>query len=110
MILPWLIFNAKIYNYCKDFTLSYLPTLKELINSSVIPDIEDRMDELYVIIADKKNNSLQEAKDELDDLIEFRNDLKDVLTDIDNQEITEQECKDIIEDILSAQRGDDDFK
>jgi len=88
--------------------VSYLPTLQELIISSVIPDIEDRMDELYAIIADKKNSSLQEAKDELDDLTAFRDDLKEILVDIECNEITEDECKELIEDILEAKQADDE--
>ncbi len=88
--------------------MSYLPTLQELITSSVMPDIEDRMDELYAIIADKKNTSLQEAKDELDDLTEFRDDLKEILVDIECNEITEDECKELIEDILEAKQADDE--
>lgn len=88
--------------------MSYLPTLQELITSSVMPDIEDRMDELYAIIADKKNSSLQEAKEELDDLTAFRDDLKEILVDIECNEITEDECKELIEDILEAQQEDDE--
>jgi len=88
--------------------VSYLPTLQELITSSVMPDIEDRMDELYAIIADKKNSSLQEAKEELDDLTAFRDDLKEILVDIECNEITEDECKELIEDILEAQQEDDE--
>ncbi len=88
--------------------MSYLPTLQELITSSVMPDIEDRMDELYAIIADKKNTSLQEAKDELDDLTAFRDDLKEILVDIECNEITEDECKELIEDILEAKQADDE--
>jgi hypothetical protein len=88
--------------------MSYSQKLEELIKESVLPDIEDRMDELYEVIADKKNDSIDEAKEELDELIEFRDDLKDILVDIECGEIEDDECKEIYEDILSAQEGDDD--
>ena len=88
--------------------MSYSQKLEELIKESVLPDIEDRMDELYEVIADKKNESIEEAKEELDELIEFRDDLKDILVDIECGEIEDDECKEIYEDILSAQEGEED--
>ncbi len=88
--------------------MSYLPKLNELINNSVIPDIEERIDELYVVIADKRNSLLDEVKEELEELAEFRDDLKDILNDIQCGEITEDECKEIMNDILQAQAGNDD--
>ncbi|MBU0632427.1 hypothetical protein KKA17_07270 [bacterium] len=88
--------------------MSYSQQLEELIKESVIPDIEDRMDELYTIIADKKNESIEDAKEELEELIEFRDDLKDVLVDIECGEIEEDECKEMIDDILAAQEGDEE--
>jgi hypothetical protein len=88
--------------------MSYSQKLEELIKESVIPDIEDRMDELYTIIADKKNESIEDAKEELEELIEFRDDLKDVLVDIECGEIEEDECKEMIDDILDAQKGDEE--
>ena len=88
--------------------MSYSQKLEELIKESVIPDIEDRMDELYTIIADKKNESIDDEKEELEELIEFRDDLKDVLVDIECGEIEEDECKEMIDDILAAQAGDEE--
>ena len=86
----------------------YSQQLEELIKETVIPDIEERMDELYTIIADKKNESIDDEKEELEELIEFRDDLKDVLVDIECGEIEEDECKEMIADILEAQQGDEE--
>ena len=82
--------------------------LEEMIKQSVLPDIEDRMDELYEVIADKKNESIEEAKEELEELIEFRDDLKEILVDIECGEIEEDECEEIFNDIISAQTEEDD--
>jgi|APCry1669189101_1035198.scaffolds.fasta_scaffold11015_1 predicted transcriptional regulator len=82
--------------------------LEEMIKQSVLPDIEDRMDELYEVIADKKNESIEEAKEELEELIEFRDDLKEILVDIECGEIEEDECEEILNDIISAQTEEDD--
>lgn len=88
--------------------MSYSLQLNELITTSVIPDIEERMDELYAIIADKKNDLLDEIKEELTELTEFRDDLREILVDIECDEITTEECKEIIDDILQAQRDDEE--
>ena len=88
--------------------MSYSQKLEELIKQSVLPDIEDRMDELYEIIADKKNESIDEAKEELEELIEFRDDLKEILVDIECGEIEDDECQEIYEDILSAQTEEEE--
>jgi DNA-binding transcriptional regulator YhcF (GntR family) len=82
--------------------------LAELIHESVIPDIEERMDELYTFIADKKNSSITDAKKEIEELSEFREDLKNVLIDIECGEMSEEECQEMLEDILSAQEAQED--
>jgi hypothetical protein len=88
--------------------MSYSQKLEALVKESVIPDIEERMDELYAIIADKKNSSIEDAKEEIEELIEFRDDLKDILVDIECGEIDEDECKEIFDDIVSAQQGSEE--
>lgn len=88
--------------------MSYTQKLEELIKESVIPDIEDRMDELYTIIADKNNDSIEDAKEELEELQEFRDDLKDVLVDIECGEIDEDECKEMYDDIIEAQTAEEE--
>ncbi|MFA5232798.1 MAG: hypothetical protein WC390_00220 [Sulfurimonas sp.] len=87
--------------------MSYAQQLQELITKSVIPDIDERLDEIFQEIADSKEASI-DAKDEIEDLREFKADLQDVLEDIANNDIDEDECKELIDDILEAQKGDDE--
>lgn len=87
--------------------MSYAEQLKELITKSVIPDIDDRLDEIFEEISDSKEASI-DAKDEIEELREFKADLQDVLEDIANGDIEEDECKEMIDDILEAQKGDDE--
>jgi uncharacterized phage infection (PIP) family protein YhgE len=87
--------------------MSYAQQLQELITKSVIPDIDERLDEIFQEIADSKEASA-DAKDEIEDLREFKADLQDVLEDIANNDIDEDECKELIDDILEAQKGDDE--
>lgn len=87
--------------------MSYAEKLKELITKSVIPDIDDRLDEIFEEISDSKEASA-DAKEEIEELREFKADLQDVLEDIASGDIEEDECKEMIDDILEAQKGEDE--
>lgn len=90
--------------------MSYAQQLEELITKNVIPDIDDRLDEIFEEIADNKEAG-DDAKEEIEELREFKADLQDVLDDINSGDIEEDECKELIDDILEAQKGseEDDF-
>ena len=90
--------------------MSQAQKLEELLTKSVIPDIEDRLDEIFEEIADNKEAS-EDAKEEIEELREFKADLQDVLNDIKTGDIDEDECQELIEDILEAQKGpeEEDF-
>ena len=84
--------------------------LEELLTKSVIPDLDERLDEIFEEIADNKE-ATEDAKEEIEELREFKEDLQDVLTDIANGDIDEDECRELIEDITDAQKGnpEEDF-
>jgi len=91
--------------------MSYAQELKKLIEESVIPDIDESLDAIFEEIADNKE-ATEDAKEEIEELREFKSDLQDVLTDIESGDIEEDECKEIIDDILEAQKAgeeEDDF-
>jgi len=87
--------------------MSYIEKLEELLTKSVIPDLDERLDEIFEEIADNKEAS-EDAKEEIEELREFKADLQDVLSDITSGDIEEDECKELIDDILEAQKGDDE--
>ena len=87
--------------------MSQAQKLEELLTKIVIPDIDERLDEIFAEIADSKEASA-DAKEEIDELREFKADLQDVLTDLENGDIDEEECKELIDDILEAQQGEDE--
>ena len=87
--------------------MSYLEELEELLTKSVIPDLDERLDEIFEEIADNKEAS-EDAKDEIEELREFKSDLQDVLEDIQSGDIDEDECKELIDDIKDAQKGDEE--
>ncbi len=87
--------------------MSYIEKLEELLIKSVIPDIDERLDEIFQEIADNKE-ATQDAKEEIEELREFKADLQDVLDDIQSGDIDEDEAKELIDDILDAQKGDEE--
>jgi len=86
--------------------MSQAQKLEELLTKSVIPDIDERLDEIFEEIAGNKEAS-EDAKEEIDELREFKADLQDILTDIQSGDIEEDECEELINDILEAQKGDE---
>jgi len=87
--------------------MSQAEKLEELLTKSVIPDLNERLDEIFEEIADNKEAS-EDAKEEIDELREFKDDLQDVLDDIQSGDIDEDECKELIDDILVAQKGNEE--
>jgi len=87
--------------------MSQAQKLEELLTKVVIPDIDERLDEIFAEIADNKEAS-EDSKEEIEELREFKADLQDILTDLKNGDIDEDECQELIDDILEAQKGDDE--
>ena len=90
--------------------MSYSQQLEELITKNVIPDIDDRLDEIFEEISESKEAG-EDLKEEIEELREFKADLQDVLEDLKSGDMEEDECKELIDDILDAQKEsqDDDF-
>lgn len=89
--------------------MSYTQQLEELLTKSVIPDLDERLDEIFEEIAGNKE-ATEDAKEEIEELREFKEDLQDVLNDIQSGDISEDECLELIRDIEEAQKdslGDD---
>lgn len=73
--------------------------LKELIEKTVMPDIEDRLDEIFADIAKSKNAS-EEQNAEIKEMHEMRDEFNDVLKDIENRELDKEECAELYEEIM----------
>jgi len=87
--------------------MSQIAKLEELLTKSVIPDIKDRLDEIFEEIAGSKE-ATEDAKEEIEELREFKADLEDVLEDIANGDMDEAEAKELVDDILVAQKEQDE--
>ena len=78
--------------------------LEKLIKDEVLVEIEDYIDELFEIIASKKED--ENTKEELIQMQEMKKDFEEMLTDLQNGEIDEDECKEIIDEINEMRRED----
>ena len=78
--------------------------LKQLLEKQVIPDVEDALDDIFEQISELKNAD-EATKEEVQELQDFKADLKDILKDIESGEITDEECQEIIDDIKEAMQG-----
>ena len=72
--------------------------LKELIERTVMPDIEDRLDEIFADIAKNKNAS-EEQNAEIKEMHEMRDEFTEILKDIENRELDKEECAELYEAI-----------
>ncbi|NCB12127.1 MAG: hypothetical protein EOM78_10915 [Erysipelotrichia bacterium] len=78
--------------------------LEKLIKDEVLLEIEDYIDELFEIIASKKED--ENTKEELSQMQEMKKDFEEMLADLQNGEIDEDECKEIIDEINEMRRED----
>jgi len=72
--------------------------LKELIEETVMPDIVDRLDEIFEDIA-KSKDATTEQNEEIKDLHEMRDEFNEILKDIENRELDKEECAELFQEI-----------
>jgi DNA-binding transcriptional regulator YhcF (GntR family) len=80
--------------------------LYKLLEEEVIADVEDHMDYLYDLIATKK--ATQEDKDDLKETQMILKEFKNTLTEINNGEMDEEECLELIEELEAMRQFDED--
>ena len=81
--------------------------LKELIENIVLVDIEDQMDEVFLQITQDKNGK-EKYEAELEELREMRVEFQEILEDIKNKELTQEECKELYDEIFLMISGEDE--
>ncbi|MGB5791616.1 hypothetical protein [Poseidonibacter sp.] len=84
--------------------MSIQEELKELIKNDVLFEIEDYIDELFEIIAAKKDD--ERTKEELEQMQEMKADFEDMLKDLEEDNLDEEECQEIIEEINEMRKED----
>lgn len=78
--------------------------LKEIIEGAVLPDIADYLDELFELVAAKKES--EEDRKMIQEMQEMQQDFQEILQEIENNEIDDDECIDILEEIKAMIEGE----
>ena len=86
--------------------MSIQKELEDLIKNEVLIEIEDYIDELFEIIASKKED--ENTKEELSQMQEMKKDFEDMLVDLENGEIDDEEAQEIIEEINDMRKEEDE--
>jgi len=73
--------------------------LKNLLLNEIMPDLEDAIDELFEKI-DKSKSASQLDKDELKEFQDMLSECQEILNDIENDEMSEEEAKEILEELV----------
>ena len=76
--------------------------LINLLENEVIPDIKEYIDVLFSKIASK--NYLDEDKTNLKDMQEMLSDFDTMITEAKNDELDEDECQEIIDEIIQMKK------
>ncbi len=77
--------------------MSKAKALEKLLEKEVLPELNDYIDDLFEIIASKKETP--EIKEELQNIQEMKSDFLAMLNEAQNGELDEEECEEIISDI-----------
>jgi len=75
--------------------------LKNLLTSEIIPDLEEAIDELFSMIEKAKMASIAD-REELQELQEMHLECKDIVSEIDSNEMSEDEAKELLEELIDV--------
>ncbi|NQY22206.1 MAG: hypothetical protein HRT40_13060 [Campylobacteraceae bacterium] len=87
--------------------MTKIQELEELLKHDVIIDLEDYIDDLFEIVAKKKET--EETKEELKNMQELKGDFEDMLEDIKKGDMDEEEAIEILEELheMKAENEED---
>jgi hypothetical protein len=86
--------------------MSIQKELEDLIKNEVLVEIEDYIDELFEIVAAKKEND--EIKEELKQIQEMKKEFEDMLVDLVHGDIDDEECEEIIAEINDMRKEEEE--
>lgn len=86
--------------------MTKIQELEELLKHDVIIDLEDYIDELFEIVAKKKDTA--ETKEELKNMQELNSDFKDMLDDIKNNDMDEEEAIEILKELIEMKEENEE--
>ncbi len=84
--------------------MAYIMQLKHLIESELIPDVEDHIDELFEGIASAKDATPEERAD-LEELQALRDEYKELLKEVQSGDIDEEEAEQLYTELTAMREG-----
>jgi len=84
-------------NFKKGVKMTIQQELEMLIKNEVLVEIEDYIDELFEIIASRKDDD--SIKEELKNMQEMKKEFEEMLVDLVHGDIDDEECKEIMEEV-----------
>jgi DNA mismatch repair ATPase MutS len=81
--------------------MSDIEKLKNLLTNEIIPDLESVIDSIFQEIKDGAEISLGE-KEELDELQDMHRECREILVEIEANEIDEAEAKELLVELIEA--------
>ncbi len=77
---------------------SNIQKLKKIVETIIMPDLEEVIDAIYQTIASGEEISLAE-REELEELQEIHNECREILIEIESGEMEEEEAKELLEEL-----------
>ncbi len=79
--------------------MSSIEKLKALLENEIIPDLESVIDSIFQIVEKEKTISLGE-REELEELQEMHAECREILIEIESNEMEEDEAKELLEELV----------
>ncbi len=81
--------------------------LEQMLTQEIAPDLEDFIDDLFEKIANNKE-ATQEDKDALKEAQDLREDFKEMYDELQAGEMDEDECLDVLEELIEMRQEEDE--
>ena len=75
--------------------------LKNLLSNEILPDLEEAIDEMFAMIERDKTISLAD-REELEELQEMHAECREILIEIEANELDENEAVELLEELMEA--------
>ena len=79
--------------------MSSIEKLKALLENEIIPDLESVIDSIFQTVEKEKTISLGE-REELEELQEMHSECREILVEIESNEMDEDEAKELLDELI----------
>ena len=79
--------------------MNNIEKLKALLENEIVPDLESVIDSIFQMVEKEKTISLGE-REELEELQEMHSECREILVEIESNEMDEDEAKELLEELI----------